>query len=115
MAARISSAQRPEIDLMTGWLESWGAPVPEDMSGMDMGGSMPGMMSMADMDSLEGSSGDAFDRQFLTMMIAHHQGAVQMANVEIREGDNPEAITLAEQVVSGQTSEIARMQDLLDP
>jgi len=113
LASQIAAAQQPEIDLMSGWLEGWGAPVPEDMAGMDMSGSMPGMMSMADMDALKASSGAAFDRQFLTMMIAHHQGALQMANTEIAQGSNPDAVALAKKVVSAQTAEIATMKDML--
>ena len=113
LAAQIAAAQGPEIDLMSGWLESWGAPVPEEMSGMDMSGSMPGMMSLADMDALKAASGTTFDRQFLTMMIAHHQGALQMANTEIGQGSNPDAVALAQKVTSAQTAEIATMKDML--
>lgn len=113
LAAQIAAAQQSEIDLMSGWLDSWGASAPEDMSGMDMSGSMPGMMSMADMEELAAASGSAFDRQFLTMMIAHHQGAIEMATAEIRDGHNPAAIALANDVITAQTAEIATMKDLL--
>jgi len=80
---------------------------------MDMSGSMPGMMSMADMDAHNAASGTTFDRQFLTMMIAHHQGALQMAKTEIGQGSNPDAVALAQKITSAQTAEIATMKDML--
>lgn len=123
LAADISAAQGPEIDTMTSWLESWGEDVPETsddmggMSGMDMGddsGGMPGMMSSEDMDALASASGAEFDRMFLTMMVAHHEGAISMAQTEQAEGEFPDAITLAETIEETQSSEITTMRELLD-
>lgn len=45
LAMQIMSAQDPEIETMSGWLTAWGKPVPADDGGMDMSGSMPGMMN----------------------------------------------------------------------
>ncbi|MBC7596391.1 MAG: DUF305 domain-containing protein [Kineosporiaceae bacterium] len=118
IAAEIQGAQDPEIMKMTGWLKDWDKPVPDnEMSGMDHGsgdnGAMTGMMSDADMKSLDSSSGTAFDTMFLTMMIKHHEGAVAMADDEVADGSNSEAIALAKTIIGGQTDEIARMKDLL--
>jgi len=116
LAADIQAAQGPEIDTMSGWLESWGEDVPEDMSGMDAGmgmGDMPGMMTAQQMDELMSASGAAFDQMFLTMMIAHHEGAIEMARTEQAEGENPDAVDLAAQIEAQQTAEIATMRDLL--
>lgn len=113
LAIRIMNAQDPEIETMTGWLTSWGKPVPEDMSGMDMSGSMPGMMSKDEMASLENTSDADFDQMFLAMMVEHHQGAIEMAKSEQSSGMFPEAIALAKQIESAQTDEIATMQALL--
>lgn len=118
LATEIEGAQDPEIMKMAGWLKDWDKPVPDNgMSGMDHGsggnGSMTGMMSDADMKSLDSSSGTAFDTMFLTMMIKHHEGAVAMAGDEVADGSNSEAIALARTIISGQTDEIARMKDLL--
>lgn len=115
LAARIQQAQDPEITAMTGWLQAWGAPVPEDTghSGMDHG-SMPGMMTDEDMAELEAAQGTEFDRMWLQMMIAHHEGAVQMARTELAEGSNPQARTLAQQIIDTQQAEIQQMQSMLE-
>lgn len=112
LAGRIQAAQDPEIDTMTSWLESWGEEIPGDMSGMDMS-SMSGMMSADQMSQLRDSSGEAFDRLFLTMMIEHHEGAIEMAQVEQAEGVSRDAQALAAEIEQAQTAEIAEMKDLL--
>ena len=117
LAERISAAQGPEIETMTGWLESWGEEVPEDMSGMDHSGmdhgSMPGMMSADQMAALEAASGPDFDRLFLEMMIEHHEGAIEMARTEQEDGSNADAVALAESIEEEQTAEVAEMRELL--
>ena len=113
LAIQIMDAQDPEIETMTGWLDSWSKPVPENMSGMDMSGSMPGMMSQDEMTSLENTSGAEFDQMFLAMMVEHHQSAIKMAESEQSSGRFPEAIALAKQIESAQTDEIATLQALL--
>ncbi|WP_295726202.1 DUF305 domain-containing protein [uncultured Bartonella sp.] len=57
-------------------------------------------------------SGDA-DVDFIKMMLAHHQGAVDMAEVELKYGKDPEARKLAETIIAAQQKEIAQMQDWL--
>ncbi|MSW65340.1 MAG: DUF305 domain-containing protein [Actinobacteria bacterium] len=110
LAARIQAAQEPEIDTLNGWLDSWGAD--SAMSGMDHSG-MGGMMSEEDMSSLEDASGVQFDRLWLQMMLEHHTGAVGMAQTEIDDGEDPQAIALAEQIKSSQGTEITEMEQLL--
>ena len=121
LATQIKAAQDPEIGQMRGWLQQWGAP--EQMDGMDgmdhgdmdMGGqSAGGMMSDADMGALGNASGADFDRMWLTMMIAHHEGAIKMAEQVKAESTNPDVIALADAIVAGQKKEIDTMQQLLD-
>ena len=118
LAEDIQAAQGPEIDQMTSWLESWGEDVSSDgMEGMDhgdMGGDMPGMMTDDDMAELKGATGAEFDQMFLEMMIEHHEGAVDMAKTEQANGENPDAVALAEKIVADQEAEIAKMQEMLD-
>ena len=117
LAGRIEAAQQPEIETMTGWLEEWGEPVPDEsdmgMGGMDHGGMDMGGMSEEDMTALEDASGAEFDRMFLEMMIEHHRGAVDMAETEIDEGSYPDAVALAEDIVESQTAEIVERETLL--
>lgn len=117
LAARIAQAQGPEIAQMRGFLAAWGAPdnAGGAMPGMDhsqMGG-MSGMMSDAQMQQLGQARGAAFDKMFLQMMIAHHKGAVQMAQTELASGQNPQAKTLAQNIIDAQQAEITEMQQLL--
>lgn len=120
LADDIAAAQEPEIETMTGWLESWGEDVPsagDDHAGHDMSGDgmagMPGMMSGAEMDQLEAARGAAFDRLWLTMMVEHHRGAVAMARTEVDEGRYADAVALARDIERTQQAEITRMQRLL--
>jgi uncharacterized protein (DUF305 family) len=118
LADDIAAAQGPEIDTMTGWLEAWGQAAPADSMdhgdmGHDSAGAMPGMMDAETMDKLEQATGDEFDQTFLTSMIEHHQGAIEMARTEQADGENPDALALAEQVEKDQQAEIAKMRAML--
>ena len=118
LAARIEKAQDPEIETMSGWLKTWGEAAPESMEsmpGMDhSGGSdMAGMMDSEDMDELEKASGADFDTMFLTMMIEHHQGAVETATTEKDKGEYGPATAMADDIVTAQTAEITEMNKLL--
>jgi uncharacterized protein (DUF305 family) len=50
------------------------------------------------------------DRDFLAMMIPHHQGAVDMAELVLRQGQDPLVRQLAESIIAGQAVEIAAMR-----
>ncbi|MFB9248767.1 DUF305 domain-containing protein [Sphaerisporangium melleum] len=112
LAEQIEAAQGPEITTMSGWLTAWNAESPgDDMSSMGHG--MDGMMSADDMKELEGLSGGAFDKAFLTMMIEHHEGAVVMAEKEQASGTYAPARELAGAIVTSQTAEIGTMKQML--
>ena len=117
LAEGITAAQGPEIELMTGWLEAWGEDAPDEaeMGGMGHGGmEMDGLDQEAAMAEIEGLEGADFDRRFLELMTAHHEGAVEMAESLIEDGENTEARALAEKVIEDQTAEIAEMSALVD-
>ncbi len=115
LAGAIEAAQGPEIEQMQGWLEAWGESVEGGGMGHDEhGGSGGGMMSEEDMAALESATGAEFDRMFLEMMIEHHEGAIDMAETEVADGEYAEAVELAEAIVSTQQAEIDEMQALLD-
>ncbi|WP_431246409.1 DUF305 domain-containing protein [Leifsonia xyli] len=106
LAQKIKAAQQPEIDTMNGWLNSWNV-------SMGMSHDMGGMMSESDMSDLKDASGADASKLFLTQMIQHHQGAIEMANEEVKTGKNTDAVALAKKIVTDQTAEIATMKDLL--
>ncbi|MEU8470243.1 DUF305 domain-containing protein [Streptomyces sp. NPDC029006] len=122
LAARIEKAQGQEIRTMTGWLTSWGERVPKagmdhsshsGMSGMSGMSAMPGMMGDDDMAALKKATGKEFDSRFLSLMVAHHQGAVEMATTQRDKGRYGPALTMAHAVVTAQTAEIEEMRQLL--
>jgi uncharacterized protein (DUF305 family) len=116
LAQNIEKAQGPEMTEMTGLLESFGKPSPSaEMSGHDMPGmgDMPGMMSAEQMATLTGLSGREFDQMWLSMMIDHHTGAIEMANTELRDGSNPDVRKMAEAIIANQQAEITQMRGML--
>jgi uncharacterized protein (DUF305 family) len=119
LATQTRNDQGREIATMTSWLQDWHATPAKNepgggsaMGGMDRA-ARTGMLSNQQMSQLVNSSGPAFDRLFLQLMIAHHQGAVQMATTELSTGRNPDAKNLAAAIQRGQTAQIATMRRLL--
>lgn len=110
LAAAIKAAQDPEIQTMQGWLKSWGE---DSMSHEMTPDEMPGMVDSKTMGNLGKASGAEFDRQFLTAMIAHHEGAVAMAESEKSDGVHKGALRLADAIITTQNAEITRMRGLL--
>jgi len=125
LAERIKAAQAPEIEEMTGWLESWGEDVPDldSHDHMMMGGDtdtdsdygMPGMMDADQMGQIRGMMGNgiAFDRMWVLMMIAHHEGAIEMAQDLQANGQSADAVALAQSIEESQTAEITEMKQML--
>ncbi|MEE1942930.1 DUF305 domain-containing protein [Streptomyces sp. TRM 70361] len=127
LAEQIKKAQDPEIETLSGWLESWGERVPAesddgaghgshaDRSGHSGHGDhgTTGMMTPGEMAGLEKSSGKAFDTAFLELMIRHHEGAVAMAEEERENGSHGPARSMAEDIITSQSAEIEKMNRLL--
>lgn len=110
LASRISQAQQPEIDRMSGWLKTWGAPVKAESHTSHGHADSHGMVELGDLGDLKGTE---FDRQWLSLMIQHHRGAVEMARKHLEQGTDPETRKLAQDVVTAQEKEIAEMESLL--
>jgi uncharacterized protein (DUF305 family) len=124
LCQRVINAQRDEIRTMQAWLRDRRQPVPEPnptgmmmtMNGEQHPMLMPGMLTEAQMKQLDAARGPEFDRLFLTFMIQHHQGAVSMVHdlFESYGAAEDEAIfKLASDINIDQTTEIARMQQML--
>jgi uncharacterized protein (DUF305 family) len=117
LAEQIKAAQAPEITTMSQWLTGWGENVPDDsgMGSMDMDSmDMGSMMSQEDMDSQMQMQGGGFDAMWLKMMIEHHEGAIEMAQTEVADGQYPDAKALAEQIITAQQAQIEQMQEMSD-
>ena len=77
-------------------------------------GGADGMMSPADLEHLASLSGEAFDEEFLRQMIAHHEGAITMAEAALRDGSDPEISTLAQQISDAQRAEVDEMLEMAE-
>jgi uncharacterized protein (DUF305 family) len=131
LAQQIADAQAPEVEQMKTWLEDWGMSSDTatgdggmDMDGHDMAGhgsgggemdgaEMNGMMTESQMNELSQATGAELDQLYLELMIAHHEGAIEMAQTELKDGKNPAALQLAQGVIDTQQAEIEQMQALL--
>lgn len=112
LAARIKQAQDPEIVTMKNLLSAWGESLEMDSS-MDHSDMMTGMLSVEELSSLSSLRGAEFDRAWVEAMIAHHEGAIEMALDVMLKGGNQDIKTLADVIVTGQESEIEEMSKLL--
>ncbi len=118
LASDIMGAQASEIELMQGFLNEWGVesdPNSDPHAGhMMTGDESHGMMTDEELAELKDSSGADFEKMWLTMMLAHHKGAVKMAETVIAEGKDLRVKTLAETIISTQQQEILQIQSLLN-
>lgn len=117
LSESIVAAHAAEIDVMTSWLDAWGAEVPDASSlrATDRDGAMAGVVTDQQMAAVEGASGPAFNHLFLTMMLEHHKGSIAMADVEARNGESVKALRFAANIMRDQTAEIAEMHSILRP
>ncbi|CAN5200763.1 DUF305 domain-containing protein [soil metagenome] len=135
LAYDIATSQSQQAGQMFGWLNEWGlsqAASEPSMTWMtrpaldggggheDMGGSahtpgttMPGLATAEQIASLKAAPGVEAEKIFLTLMIAHHQGGVEMAEAVLARSNNRVVVDLATSIVQAQTSEIGLMQDML--
>jgi uncharacterized protein (DUF305 family) len=117
LATQIKAAQGPEITTMQQWLTDWRVPA-SGHEGHDMGGNSAmhegmGMMTDQQLEQLRQAQGVDATRQFLSGMIAHHEGAVKMAQTEVDTGQAEAAVHLAHQIIESQQREIDTMKQIL--
>lgn len=108
LAAQIKSAQNPEIVQMKKWLA-------DDGLGEDPGHSMDGMGGMLSEDELtdlSNSTGKNFDKKFISGMIEHHLGALDMVRM-IEDSKVAELRSFADSITKTQSAEIDLMRKLL--
>jgi len=124
LCERIAVGQRDEIAMMQSWLADRGQAVPDatstrhkmTMNGMTHEMLMPGMLSDEEMADLDRARGPEFDRLFLTGMIKHHQGAIDMVDTLFKSYGAAQDETIykfASDVYADQSIEIDRMHEML--
>lgn len=96
--AEIATLERLDAELAKAGIAKGDLGLSESMMGMSMDDSML-------MDA------KPFDREFIDMMVPHHQGAIRMARIELAKGKSPQLRKIAEDVVLAQSREIAQMND----
>ncbi|MFF4369599.1 DUF305 domain-containing protein [Streptomyces sp. NPDC001594] len=108
LAERIAAAQGPEIGAMERWQARYPAPS-GDPGGHDHA-AMPGMATEQQLRELAQARGADFDRLFLSLMTAHHEGALTMAGQALAQGNNGAVEEMANEVVAVQSAEVHRMR-----
>ncbi|MFG2983746.1 DUF305 domain-containing protein [Streptomyces sp. NPDC048258] len=110
LAQRITAAQQPEIGAMEKWLALHPAPPAASGGHGHDHGAMPGMATEQQLKELSEAAGADFDRLFLKLMTAHHEGALKMAGEALTGGNNVAVEEMATEVVATQSAEIHRMR-----
>ena len=124
LCERIVVGQRDEIAMMQTWLRDRGLEVPDaastrhkmTMNGMTHEMLMPGMLNDEEMAELDRARGPEFDRLFLTGMIKHHQGAIDMVDTLFKAygaAQDEMIYKFASDVYADQSIEIDRMHEML--
>lgn len=132
LAYDIALGQSNQAGQMFGLLESWDLPQASphppmtwmsqpvlDGSSGDHGhttspdGTMPGMASDAELAELRAATGVEAERLFLTLMIAHHRGGLEMAEGVLARTTVPQVVTMANGIIVSQQADIDAMQAML--
>jgi uncharacterized protein (DUF305 family) len=116
LADRIDAAQRAEISQLRSWLRQHIRDAVRNGHGQGSAAQpmlMPGMATPRQLAELKKATGESFDRFFISLMIAHHQGALSMAQDELTRGTDVLIEEMAQEIVVTQTAEIIRMRALL--
>jgi len=114
-ATKIDQSQIAEIRLMQDWLNRNGQSAPDTSSWRSM--QMPGMLTAQQLKELDAAKGPDFDREFLTLMIQHHEGALKMVSdlfATPLAGQDVDVSVFANDVQTVQTAEIGTMHAMLD-
>ncbi|MGI5145670.1 DUF305 domain-containing protein [Plantactinospora sp. CA-294935] len=114
VADRIRAAQQPEVEVLRGWLRDRGLDSLLGGTGHEHPG-MHGMQTPEAIATLTATTGTDFDRMFVEMMGAHHQGAIAMAQEVLANGVDRQIRELARNIAFEQAVEVNRMREVLDP
>jgi uncharacterized protein (DUF305 family) len=131
LALDILLTQQNQAGQMGGWLDTWGLPRSTTQEPMAWAGdhqhgtssddpdatglaAMPGWVSTDDMARLREAEGTEAERLFLQLMIPHHHGGVEMAQMAVDDAQAPQVRRLAESIIESQTGEITVLEEMLE-
>ncbi|USR90895.1 DUF305 domain-containing protein [Phormidium yuhuli AB48] len=119
LSQEIIESQEDEIAQMEQWRDEWHADAPEERQMYDAQMSQTVEMdettkSAMQMDMELGGADEDFDLRYINAMIAHHEGALDMARQAMENSDEPELQAFAQTVIETQTAEIQEMLALRD-
>ncbi|MCH9669753.1 MAG: DUF305 domain-containing protein [Actinomycetia bacterium] len=120
LASKIAAEQQPEINIMNVFLVQWRenpelSADPGAAEGPAQHGQAPaGMVDGETMEKLKSLRGSEFDTLWLKSMIGHTEGALEMANAEIANGANVDAVAMAQSMAATQEAEIERLKQILE-
>jgi uncharacterized protein (DUF305 family) len=115
IAAKIHDEQAPEIAKFGQLVKEFGAQAMPSTDMPEMSGSntsMDGMVPDSAVEHLKTLNGSGFDKAWVGLMIEHHKGAVDMAQDELKNGENAEVKQIAQNIVTTQTAEIDQLGKL---
>jgi len=118
VSGRINASQGDEIEFMQNWLRDREQKVTEPTAhdAMHTTHSMAGMATPEQMEALATAESTGFDRLFLELMIAHHEGAVKMVEELLKQPGSaydPVLFEFTTDITNDQAAEIERMNSLL--
>lgn len=120
LAVRISDELTSDTKQYINWLTEWKgtyfnlSDFPE-MEGHDMYPTGPGMASLGEIDALKTATGNSVDKQFLDLMIKHHEGTKEMADsVAFERMQFGEMLALRAKTIKKQAEEVRIMKQLQD-
>jgi len=114
LAAAIESTQLREVTDMAARLREWQRPPTAPAHAHAAHGGMPAT-TQAELDTLNRTPADRFERAFLNLLIAHQDDTVQMARMETGGGQDVWTRRLAENVDRSRSAQITRMLTILGP
>lgn len=113
IAARIKDEQAPEVRRLNEMLDTWGngSSTSNGHGAMSRhpGMEMDGMLSQEQMRQLEQADAQQAAHLYVSQMIGHHKGAIAMAEAELRDGENPQALALATAIIEAQEGEVQEL------
>jgi uncharacterized protein (DUF305 family) len=115
LAQQIKDAQVPEVEALRAYLAGWEQPLIPDHSSEahEDHWAAEGDLTPEEMQALNAADAGEGQRLFLHGMIKHHKGAIAMVQEEIDNGENPDAVKLAQGIKDGQSAQIKTMETLL--